>query len=400
MLRMTTKKIRGLILSAIFFAGLASAGAADWVGTWGASPQLTEKRNLPPSPGLAGNTLRQIVQVSIGGEKLRVQFSNVFGTNAVTLDAVHLALPLSGSAIDTNSDKVLAFDGKPSVTIPVGQSVLSDALDFHLAPLSKLAVTIYFGDMSAAVTGHPGSRSTSYLQSGDAVTASELTSAVTNQHWYILNGIDVRAKHSAGAIVAFGDSITDGRGSGTDKNDRWPDDLAHRLQADKTTAGLAVLNEGIGGNCILRGGLGPTGLSRFDRDVLGQSGARWMILLEGVNDIGTSHDASVATNLISAYQKIIAQAHAHHIRVYGATILPFAGSFYETPAHETAWQTVNDWIRHSGQFDAVIDFDAAVRDPRNPSHLKPDADSGDHLHPNEAGYQMMAEAIDLKLFKK
>ena len=397
---MRTGKILKSIVGAILLAGFCPAWGADWVGTWGASPQLTEPRNLPPPPGLTGNTARQFVQISIGGEKLRVRFSNAFGTNAVTMNSVHLALPISDSAIDTNSDKALTFNGKPTVTIPAGESVLSDTLDFHLAPLSRLAVTIHFGDTSGAVTGHPGSRTTSYLQSGDAVTAAELTDAVTNQHWYFLTGIDVRVKHSPGAIVAFGDSITDGRGSGTDKNDRWPDDLAHRLQADKSTAAIAVLNEGIGGNCILRGGLGPTALSRFDRDVLGQSGARWLIIFEGVNDIGGSRSASVATNLISAFQKMIAQAHAHHLRVYGATITPFGGSFYDSPAHETAWQTVNDWIRNSGQFDAVIDFAAAMGDPQNPSHLLPAADSGDHLHPNETGYQMMAGAIDLKLFKK
>jgi lysophospholipase L1-like esterase len=215
-----------------------------------------------------------------------------------------------------------------------------------------------------------------------------------------LNGIDVEADNSSAAIVTLGDSITDGRGSGTDRNDRWPDDLAHRLQANKSTAGIAVLNEGIGGNCVLHGGLGPTALSRFDRDVLSQSGVRWLIVIDGVNDIGGSHDESVATNLIAAYEKIIEQAQAHNIRVYGATILPFGGSFYDSPVHETARETVNTWIRTSGQFDKVIDFDAAMHDPQNPSHLLPAADSGDHLHPNEVGYKMMAETIDLKLFRK
>ena len=387
------------ILKGVFLAGLCQAYGAGWVGTWGTSPQLTEPRNLPPPPGLAGNTLRQIVQVSIGGEKLRVRFSNDFGTNPVTMTSVHLALPADGSAIKTDSDQALKFQGKPSVTIPAGESVLSDAIDFHLDPLSELAITISFGATSGAVTGHPGSRSTSYLQSGDAVAAADLPSAVTTQHWYILNGIDVRMKHLPGAVIALGDSITDGRGSGTDKNDRWPDDLMRRVQADPDIADIAVLNEGIGGNCVLHGGLGPTALSRFNRDVLSQADARWLIILEGVNDIGGSRDASVATNLITAYEDFIKQAHKHHILIYGATILPFGKSFYDSPAHETARETVNDWIRTSGKFDAVIDFDAAMRDPQNPSCLQSIADSGDHLHPNEAGYKMMADAIDLKLFK-
>jgi lysophospholipase L1-like esterase len=396
---MKIKSFFKFILKGVFLVGLCHAYGAGWVGTWGTSPQLTEPRNLPPAPGLASNTLRQIVQVSIGGEKLRVRFSNDFGTNPVTMTSVHLALSAGGSAIETSSDQALTFQGKPAVMIPARESILSDAFDFHLAPLSKLAVTISFGDISSAVTGHPGSRSTSYLQSGDTVTAADLPGAATTQHWYILNGIDVRVKHPKGAIVTLGDSITDGRGSGTDKNDRWPDDLMRRLQADSKTADIAVLNEGIGGNCVLHGGLGPTAMSRFDRDVLSQADARWLIILEGVNDIGGSRDVSVATNLITTYENFIERAHAHHLRVYGATILPFGKSFYDSPAHETARETVNDWIRTSGKFDAVIDFDAVMRDPQNPSQLQSVADSGDHLHPNETGYKMMADAIDLKLFK-
>ena len=198
----------------------------------------------------------------------------------------------------------------------------------------------------------------------------------------------------------MGDSITDGRGSGTDKNDRWPDDLARRLQADKRTANVAVLNEGIGGNCLLRGGLGPTAMARFDRDALSQCGVRWLIVFEGVNDIGGSHDGSVATNLIAGYESLIGRARARHLPVFGATILPIGGSFYDSPAHEAVRETVNNWIRTSGQFDAVIDFDAIIRDPQNQAHLLPVADSGDHLHPSEMGYKIMADAIDLKLFGK
>lgn len=381
-------------------AGFCRAQDDHWVGTWGTSPQLVETRNLPPPPGLTGNTLRQMVQVSIGGEKLRGRFSNTFGTNPVTMSSVHLALSAGGSAIKTNTDKALTFQGQTSVTIPAGEAVVSDPFDFDLAPLSDVAVTIDFGSTSAAVTGHPGSRTTSYLRAGNWVSAPELPRAAKTEHWYILTGIDVEAAPASAAIVTLGDSITDGRGSGTDKNDRWPDNLARRLQAEKNTADIAVLNEGIGGNCVLRGGLGPTALSRFDRDVLSQSAVRWLIVLEGVNDIGGSHDASVATNLIAAFGRMIELAHARHLRVYGATILPFGGSFYDSPAHEAARETVNRWIRSSDRFDAVIDFDAAMRDPQNPSHLLPAADSGDHLHPNEAGYKIMADAINLKLFEE
>jgi len=389
------------VIACLLFVAADFCRAQDdrWVGTWGASPQLVEIRNLPPPPRLTSNTLRQVVQVSIGGEKLRGRFSNAFGTNPVTLSSVHLALSAGGSAIKTNTDKALTFQGRTSVTIPAGEAMVSDPVDFDLAPLADVAVTIDFGGTSAAVTGHPGSRTTSYLQAGDWVSAPDLPQAAKTEHWYILTGIDVETDPSRAAIVTLGDSITDGRGSGTDKNDRWPDNLARRLQADKNTAGIAVLNEGIGGNCVLRGGLGPTALSRFDRDVLSLSTVRWLIVLEGVNDIGGSHDASVATNLIAAYGQMIEEAHAHHLRVYGATILPFGRSFYDSPAHEAARETVNRWIRTSGRFDAVIDFDAAMRDPQGPTQLLPGADSGDHLHPNEAGYRIMADAIDLKLFR-
>ncbi len=289
------------------------------------------------------------------------------------------------------------------MTIPAGASVLSDTLDFDLAPLSDVAVTTCFGNTSTDVTGHPGSRTTSYLQAGDEVSAPTMPKAIKTVHWYILDGIDVEADNSSAAVVALGDSITDGRGSGTDKNDRWPDDLARRLQANKNTADVAVLNAGIGGNCVVHGGLGPTAKSRIDRDVLSQNGIRWVIVFEGINDIGTSRSsdsAQVATNLISAYEQFIELAHAHHLRVYGATITPFGGSFYDSLAHEAARQTVNNWIRNSGKFDAVIDFDAVMRNPRRPLHLLPRADSGDHLHPNERGYRMMAKAIDLKLFEQ
>lgn len=388
------------IFAVISVATDSRAQDNHWVGTWGCSPQLTERRNLPPPPGLTSNTLRQIVQVSIGGKRLRVHFSNAFGTSPVTINAAHIALSAGDSAIKTDSDEALTFNGKPSVTILPGESILSDDFDFDLAPLSDVAVTIYFGDTSHDVTGHPGSRTTSYLQTGGSVSAADLPAATKTEHWYMLTGIDVEAKDSSAAIVTLGDSITDGRGSGTDKNDRWPDDLARRLQADKDTADIAVLNEGIGGNCVLRGGLGPTARSRFDRDVLDQNGARWLIVFEGVNDIGGSRgtNSPVAQNLIAAFQKFIDQAHAKNIRVYGATITPFGRSFYDSPAHEAAREEVNHWIRTSGKFDAVIDFDAAVRDPDHPNRLLPTVDSGDHLHPNEAGYKIMAGAIDLKLF--
>jgi lysophospholipase L1-like esterase len=413
MLKCFTRIFVGPLISLLFApafshgqpASTPTNSAAGWVGTWGCAPQLTEIRNLPPPPGLTSNTLRQVVHVSIGGKLLRVRFSNTFGDSPVTLSSTHLARSAGGNAIQPETDKALTFDGKPSVTIPAGAMTVSDTLDFDLAPLTDVAVTIHFGETSSAVTGHPGSRTTSYLQAGDATAATNLQTATKTEHWYILNGIDVlRPEDSAAAIVTLGDSITDGRGSTTDRNNRWPDDLASRLKANPETANIAVLNMGIGGNCVLRGGLGPTALARLDRDVLSQNGVRWVIVLEGVNDIGGSRGDEIGTNvaaqLIAAFEQIIAKAHAGNLRVYGATILPFEGSGYFSPGHEAARQAVNQWIRTSGKFDAVIDLDASTRDPEKPLRLIRAADSGDHLHPSAAGYQKMADAIDLKLFAK
>ncbi len=377
------------------------ADGEEWVGTWGTALQLTEPANLPPEPGLSGNTLRQVVHVSLGGSRVRLHVSNAYGTEPVTLASVHLADAAGGSAIDPSTDRAVHFGGHPSVTIPAGESVVSDPLSYPLRPLSDVAITIRFGETSSAVTGHPGSRTTSYLQAGDAVSAPDLPSAAQTDRWYIISGIDVVAP-AASAVVTLGNSITDGRGSSTNRQNRWPDELARRLQADQQTQHIGVLNMGIGGNCVLRECLGPAAIKRFERDVLGQSGVRWLIILEGINDIGQTEGSeaakAVARELIAAYETMIDRAHANGIRVFGATLLPFGGSFYDTPEREAARQTVNEWIRTSGRFDAVIDLDAALRDPENPSRLLPVADTGDHLHPNEMGHRMIAEAVDLALF--
>ena len=276
----------------------------------------------------------------------------------------------------------------------MGQTVWSDTIAFNLTALSTYAISIYFGSVPSNITGHPGSRTTSYIQSGNAVTNSSLSGSTTD-HWYILAGIDVETDGTCAAVVTLGDSITDGRGSTTNGNDRWPDALADRLQAGSSTNKIAVLNQGIGGNAVVSGGLGPTALSRFDRDIINQSGVKWCIVLEGVNDIGGSQSAS---NIINAYNEFIDKAHANNILIYGVPILPFGGSQYDSSSHQATRDTVNDWIRSSGRFDAVIDMDAAVRDPSNPNRLAPEYDTGDHLHLNPAGYQKMADSIPLSLF--
>ena len=379
----------------------AGAGATHWVGSWGCGPQLTERRNLPPAP-LANSTLRQFVHVTLGGKHLRVRFSNGFGTNSVTMKSVHVALAAGESSaaagsIDPASDRTLSFQGAPSVTIRAGEVVVCDPFDYDLPPLTNLAVTICFGDISATtVTGHPGSRTTSFIQSGDEVSAPSLPAAAKAAHWYILSGLDVLADQTSRAIVVLGDSITDGRGSTTDRNDRWPDDLAERLSANPPTGSVAVLNMGIGGNGVF-GGLGPSAQARFRTDVREQSGVRWLILFEGVNDIGGGKSAQSLTN---AYARFVDQAHANNLRAYGATITPFGGSFYSSPSHEAVRQAVNQWVRTSGAFAAVLDFDAAVRDPARPARLLRTYDSSDGLHLNPAGYQAMANSIDLSLFRQ
>jgi lysophospholipase L1-like esterase len=376
-----------------------TAAEERWIGTWVAAQQLTEPKNNPPKPGLSNNTLRQVVHVTLGASQLRVQFSNAYGSKPVTIKAAHIAVSKGGSAIEPATDKALTFQGTPSITIPAGKAVYSDTLDFDVKPLSNLTVSIYFGETSADVTGHPGSRTTSYIQSGNTVTAADMKSAAKTNHWYILSGIDLQLDDSYACVAVLGDSIADGKGSTTNGNNRWPDNLARRLQANPDTAKIGVLNQGIGGNAVVAGGLGPTALKRFDGDILGQNGVRWLIILNGLNDIGGSRSQKVADDLIAAYEEFIEKAHAKGILAYGVPILPFGESFYDSKEHEAARQKVNKWIRTSGKFDAVIDLDAAVRDPANPTKLLPEYDTGDHLHLSVAGYQKMAEAIDLNLFK-
>jgi lysophospholipase L1-like esterase len=379
--------------------------AADghWVTTWGCGPQLTEPGNLPPVP-LASTTLRQFVHTTLGGKFLRVRLSNAYGNAPVVLNSVHVALAAgAGSAgagnIDTTTDKTLRFHGAPSVSIPPGEVVLSDSFDFNLPGVTNLAITIYFGNISAStINGHPGSRTSSFIIPGNVVANADMTGAATTKHWYIITGVDVLADNSGKTLVTLGDSITDGRGSTDDGNNRWPDDLAQRLATNAPTAGVAVDNMGIGGGGIFAG-LGPAAVNRFDRDVLGQSGVRYLIVFEGVNDIGGGTDA---TSLINAYIQFANKAHARNLRAYGATITPFGGNGYFTPAHEAVRQTVNAWFRTNAIYDGVLDFDAVVRDPVTLTNIAAPyyngLNAGDGLHMNPAGYQAIADSIDLTLF--
>ena len=380
-------------------------------------PQLTEPNNMPPAPFtqpslvFQDTTLRQTIHVTIGGKVLRVRFSNAFGDTALTITKANIALPagggVGGSAILPDTVKALTFHGRESVTIPAGAQMVSDPLRFDLVPQSNLAVTIYTakGQPSNNITSHPGSRTTSYMIPGDQVSGPDLPGATGVNHWYFLSCVEVLAESKSAAVIMLGDSLADGRGSTTNGNDRWPDQLSKRLQEHRITSHIAVLNQAAGGNRVLNDGLGPNALARLDRDVLAQSGARWLIVFEGINDIGTAAATAedqnqIAEDLIAAYDQIITRAHAQNILVYGATLTPFQGSFYvdDTGFREAARQKVNSWIRTSGRFDGVIDFEKAVRDPANPTYILAVYDTGDHLHLNPSGYKALADAVPAEIF--
>jgi lysophospholipase L1-like esterase len=393
--------------------------SAHWVDTWVSMPQLTEPANLPPAPFtqptsvFTDSTLRQTVRVSVGGDQLRLRFSNAFGGVALPITKVSVALPAGGqagvSAIKPGSLRTITFGGRPSVEIPVGAQMVSDPVGFRVAAGTNLTVTIYLADgqASTSITSHPGSRTTSYLLAGDHVRDPDLPGAASVAHWYFLSAVEVTGRPTTFASVMLGDSLTDGRGSITDANNRWPDQLFDRLQADRRTANVAIVNQAAGGNRVLNDGLGPNALARFDRDVLAQSGVRSMIVFEGINDIGTADPTppaqqKVTADLIAAYDQFILRAHAQGIQVFGATLTPFGGNTtYDDPDgyREAARQAVNRWIRTSHHFDRVIDLDAAVRDPAAPRQLLSPLDVGDHLHLNPAGYGVLAGAVPAALFR-
>jgi len=409
-------KIRAV---AVMFLGLACVGVRAnaqakpevWVASWGASQQVPEPQNAMAADDLRDATVRQIFHLSVGGTALRVHLSNAFGSEALHFTSVHVARAVSAgsAAIDPATDRALTFAGSSDVMVPPGAEFVSDAVDGPVAALSDIAVTFHLDAPPLRQTGHPGSRATSYFVHGDFVAARDLPDAKHVDHWYQVSGIDVLAAAGAASVVALGDSTTDGHGATTNGNDRWTDLIAARLQASKRTRGIGVSNQGIGGNHLLTDGLGPNALARFDRDVLAPAGVRWVIVFEGVNDLGglartgevtPAEHAARVTHVLAAYEQMILRAHAHGLRVMGATITPYVGSeyYHPGPLSEADRQAVNVWIRAAGHFDAVVDFDGVVRDPEHPERLLPGFDCGDHLHPSPAGYKAMGEAVALSLF--
>ncbi len=375
------------------------AEGPHWVGTWAASPQEAGTRTF------ANQTLRQVVRISMGGDTLRVRLSNEYGTTPLAIGAAHVALSAGDGAVVPGTDRDLTFGGASSITIAPGAPALSDPVILHAPPLADLAISVFLPDSTKSATGHSLAVATSYASIPGDHTADETFPADTAfTTWYFLTGVMVTAPEDAAAVVTLGNSITDGYASSLDANDRWPNVLAERLQATPATAHVAVLNEGISGNRLLHDVAGPGALARFDRDVLAQPGVRWVVVLEGINDIGFStfegyetQDVS-ADEIITAHRQLIARAHQAGLRIYGATLTPFEGAGYATPEGEAKRQAVNQWIRNSGEYDGVIDFDEVVRDPADPTHFLSAYGSGDRLHPGDAGYKAMADAVDLRLF--
>ena len=400
-----------LLLSLCAFTPASSnaASPADhWVGTWAASPMAAKNPDGKfGAPGTDGTTLREIVHISIGGPAVRVILTNEFGLEPLTIGAAQVALSSGTSAIIPGTATALTFGGKPSIMIPPGALAVSDPAPLKVAPASNLAVSLFLPDQPVnQLTFHPFADQTNYLVPGNVVTATSLDTPQTFFTWNFLKGVDVTADNKAASIVTFGDSITDGAHSTRDANARWPDVLARRLQADKKTAHLGVLNQGIGGNRILHDTTGPSALARFDRDVIAQTGVKYLVIMESINDIGHAtdpakpYDVVTADDLIAGLTQLATRAHTHGIKVYGATLTPFVGAKYQSPAGEEMRETINKWIRTTDQFDGVIDFDKVTTDPTHPGMFLPLDDSGDHLHPGDAGYKAMGESIDLNLFTR
>jgi lysophospholipase L1-like esterase len=413
----------GLLLSSIVVIADDPAGrdrdeSRQLVGTWSASPQLAGPFPVPFATGFSDQTLREIVHTSIGGSAVRLRLANTFGTAPLTIDASAVGLQASGASLVPGSNRTVTFGGRRAVTIAPGAEAFSDRVDLGVRADQNLAISLFVSGTTGTPTLHLTGVQTNYVSGAGNFVATDAASnfTSTSTSWYFLDGVDVLAgPRTRGAIVAFGDSITDGLFSTTDANHRWPNFLADRLLADRDDRQLAVLDEGISGNRILNDSacFGVNAQQRIDRDVLAQDGVQFVILLEGINDIGFSAVPAVgpigacavpntdvsADQIIAGYQQIIAQVHAKGLRIFGGTLMPFKGAGYFTTAGEAKREAVNAWVRSAGQFDGVIDFDRATRNPADPQSLLPAYDSGDHLHPNDAGYQAMANAVDLRLFE-
>jgi lysophospholipase L1-like esterase len=418
-----------LVTAAIFVVPASQVAPAQsanqhWVATWAASPQPRAggpprapqapagggaPAPAPATPAQASSfnnqTVRMVVRTSVGGSRIRVELSNAYGTAPLMIGAAHVALHVDKGAIAPGSDRPLTFGGKPSFSIPPGALAVSDPVNLTVPKLGDLAVSVFFPSDTGPFTMHNTGLHTTYLLAGDTTSAAAFADVPTTRSWYFLSSVDVLAPENTGLIVAFGDSITDGATSTVDANASWPSRLAARLLANPATANLAIVNQGISGNRVLREGTATNALARFDRDVISQPGVKWVMILEGINDIGQGaragappENAVTADDLIGGVKQLIERAHVHGIKVVGCTLTPFGGAAYFSDKGEEIRTAYNQWIRTGGAFDAVVDFDKATQDPANPKQIRPDYNIMDHLHPNDAGYKAMAEAVNLSIF--
>ena len=391
-----------------------------WVSAWSTAVHAPLPfPGLPPTPVFENQTIRMVVRPTIGGERVRIRLSNAFGNSALVIGSAHIALVSQSAKILPESDRTLLFGGRASVSIPREAPVLSDPVDLKVLPFEEIAVSLYLPDKAPASTVHFWAQHETYISGpGDLTAKSDMPDATVKTSWYWLADVEVWTTDQTGAIVTLGDSITDGVGAKQGDYTDWPDVLANRLAAAKGSPGLAVVNEGIGGNRILHDGAGVSALARFDRDVLAQPGVVNLIVLEGINDIGWPHmkprspdgttpkatpfagELVTAQDLIMGLRQIIDRAHQHGIKVFGATLTPYQDADYYTADGEATRQAVNQWIRTSGAFDGVFDFDAAVRDPNHPTQFREGYHSGDHLHPSATGYKAMADSVDLSLLRR
>ena len=379
-----------------------SAVDGTWVTSWGASPQAA----VPGwgfSAGFSGQTIRDIIDPSASGDQARFELTNAYGRTPLRVGRVTVGV--AGPDGSTAGPVYpVTFGGRATTQIPVGAQLLSDPVTMPVLARQQLAVSIYLPGRTGPATFHSDAQQATWIshRGNYAAETTGRSFVIPDYSWYYLSGLVVRSAAAVGTVVAFGDSITDGFQSSVGTNSRWPNDLARRLNALVGGPTLAVADEGISGNQVLKSSpaFGTSGEARFARDALDVPGVRDIIVLEGVNDIGFNHGSGVTpARLIAAYKQMIAEAHAHGLRIFGATILPYQGSGYYTLAGEAKREAVNTWIRTSGAFDGVIDFDAAMRDPADPLRLNPGYDSGDHLHPDDTGYQAMADVIDLAMLR-
>jgi lysophospholipase L1-like esterase len=404
--------IAPLVLSACAVVSASSSNAGGdehWVATWSASPMAADSVPGQDNSGFSNQTVRQVIHVSLGGRRLRVRLSNAYGTSPLNIGAAHVALKRSGASIVAGSDRAIAFNGSRSVTVPAGATMLSDPIDFEAPASADLVVSIHFPGSTGPITWHQLGMQTTYVSiPGDFTAATEMPLATTTTSRFVLSNVEVAAAYRAAGVVALGDSITDGYCSTLDANHRWPDYLSRRLNANNPNNTIAILNQGISGNRLLHDKYGQNSLARYDRDVLTQTGVTHVIVLEGINDIGAPGSLGLpaeevgADEIISGLRQLIERAHERKLVILGGTLTPFEGTIfpgYYTAAGETKRKAVNTWIRTKADFDAVIDFDQVVRDPGHPTRLLPAYDCGDHLHLNDAGYEAMADSINLNLLR-